>query len=97
MELIIAKNVNSNRENHIVTLEKLQFLVIQQNKHCRNTRDFEQSVRHRYRRHCYWDLQTLIRQQFKMQRQPPRGVPRKRCSENMQQIYRRTPVQVRFQ
>ena len=25
-----------------------------------------------------------------MQKQPPRGVPRKRCSENMQQIYRRT-------
>ena len=24
------------------------------------------------------------------QKQPPRGVPRKRCSENMQQIYRRT-------
>ena len=27
-----------------------------------------------------------------MQKQPPRGVPRKRCSENMQQIYRRTPM-----
>ena len=26
------------------------------------------------------------------QKQPPRGVPRKRCSENMQQIYRRTPT-----
>ena len=26
------------------------------------------------------------------QKQPPRGVPRKRCSENMQQIYRRTPM-----
>ena len=25
-------------------------------------------------------------------KQPPRGVPRKRCSENMQQIYRRTPM-----
>ena len=25
------------------------------------------------------------------QKQPPRGVPRKMCSENMQQIYRRTP------
>ena len=25
-----------------------------------------------------------------MQKQPPRGVPWKRCSENMQQIYRRT-------
>ena len=26
------------------------------------------------------------------QKQPPRGVPRKRYSENMQQIYRRTPT-----
>ena len=25
-------------------------------------------------------------------KQPPRGVPRKSCSENMQQIYRRTPM-----
>ena len=28
-----------------------------------------------------------------MQKQPPRDVLRKRCSENMQQIYRRTPMQ----
>ena len=27
-----------------------------------------------------------------LQKQPPRGVPRKRCSENMQEIYRRTPI-----
>ena len=27
-----------------------------------------------------------------MQKQPPRGVVSKRCSENMQQIYRRTPM-----
>ena len=27
-----------------------------------------------------------------LQRQPPRGVLSKRCSENMQQIYRRTPM-----
>ena len=26
------------------------------------------------------------------QKQPPRFVPRKRCFENMQQIYRRTPM-----
>ena len=26
------------------------------------------------------------------QKQPPRDVSRKRCSENMQQIYRRTPT-----
>ena len=29
---------------------------------------------------------------FNFQKQPPRGVPRKRCSENMQQIYRRIPL-----
>ena len=27
-----------------------------------------------------------------IQKQPPRGVPSKRCSENVQQIYRRTPM-----
>ena len=26
------------------------------------------------------------------QKQPPRGVPRKRCSKNMHEIYRRTPM-----
>ena len=26
---------------------------------------------------------------MKVQKQPPRGVPRERCSENMKQIYRR--------
>ena len=29
---------------------------------------------------------------LKLEKQPPRGVPRKRCSENMQQIYLRTPM-----
>ena len=29
---------------------------------------------------------------YKDQKQPPKGVSRKRCSENMQQIYRRTPM-----
>ena len=29
------------------------------------------------------------------QKQPPRGVFKKRCSENMQQIYRRTPMRKR--
>ena len=28
----------------------------------------------------------------KLQKQPPRGVPRKKCSESMQQIYRRPPM-----
>ena len=27
-----------------------------------------------------------------LQKQPPRGILEKRCSENMQQIYRRTPM-----
>ena len=34
-----------------------------------------------------FDLTTV-----KRQKQPPRSVPRKRCSENMQQIYGRTPM-----
>ena len=29
---------------------------------------------------------------LELQNQPPRGVLKKRCSENMQQIYRRTPM-----
>ena len=37
------------------------------------------------------DLCQTIRKQCN-QKQPPKGVPRKRCSENMQQIYRRTPM-----
>ena len=28
----------------------------------------------------------------KKQKQPSRGVPLKKCSENMQQIYRKTPM-----
>ena len=27
-----------------------------------------------------------------VQKQPPRGIPWKKCSENMQQIYRKTPM-----
>ena len=30
--------------------------------------------------------------QIKIQKQPPGGVLSKRCSENMQQLYRRTPM-----
>ena len=29
---------------------------------------------------------------YSYQKLPPRGVLKKRCSENMQQIYRRTPM-----
>ena len=31
-------------------------------------------------------------QKAKLQKQPSRGVLKKRCSENIQQIYRRTPM-----
>ena len=37
-------------------------------------------------------LLSLLVRRFKLQKQPPRGVLRKRCSEKMQQIYRRTPI-----
>ena len=35
---------------------------------------------------CFWNLI------MKFQKQPPRGVPRKRSTENMQKIYRRTTM-----
>ena len=38
------------------------------------------------------ELITLLTRASSCQKQPPRGVPRERCSENMQQIYRRTPI-----
>ena len=45
---------------------------------------------------CYGTILTTrnIRRKRKIlfQKQSPRGVPRKRCSENMQQIYMRTPI-----
>ena len=36
--------------------------------------------------------QPTILSESQQQKQLHRGVPRKRCSENMQQIYRRTPM-----
>ena len=45
-------------------------------------------------KHCIKGLVSLIRDLFKStkQKQPSRDVPIKRCSENMQQIYRKTPM-----
>ena len=37
-------------------------------------------------------LLNYIANGYKIQKQPPRGVLIKRCSENMQQIYRRTTI-----
>ena len=43
-----------------------------------------------------WDITLKILFSYliykEIEKQPPRGVLRKRCSENMQQIYRRTPM-----
>ena len=39
-----------------------------------------------------FSLQRTQYQRKKPQKQPSRGVVRKRCSENMQQVYRRTPM-----
>ena len=36
------------------------------------------------------DFKAYRLKKLYFQKQPPRGAPRKRCSENMQQIYRRT-------
>ena len=37
-------------------------------------------------------ISVLRRKEFYCQKQPPKGILRKRCSENMQQIYSRTPM-----
>ena len=37
-------------------------------------------------------ITSVLRTSNILQKQPPGGVPRKRCSENMQQIYRGTPM-----
>ena len=48
---------------------------------------------------CIWRIESetvflacLSFLKFHFQKQPSRGVLRKRCSENMRQIYRRTPM-----
>ena len=43
-------------------------------------------------REKYSNLNSEEDRQIIYQKQPPGGVPKKRCSENMQQIYRRTPM-----
>ena len=35
---------------------------------------------------------NLLTRASSCQKQPSRGAPRERCSENMQQMYRRTPM-----
>ena len=39
-------------------------------------------------------LRPLMTAGLLLQKQPPRGVPRKRFSGNMQQLYRRTPCRI---
>ena len=67
------------------------------------TLSFENDISNEWISHCHkknchlFDKNsqtTMIWYDYKInnQKQPPRGAPRKRCSENMQQIYRRTPM-----
>ena len=42
--------------------------------------------------HCKSSITLQHAVGFHFQKQPPKGVLRKRSSENMQQIYRRTPM-----
>ena len=42
--------------------------------------------------HEYKPKPTTRKSLIKKQKQPTRGVLRKRCSENMHEIYRRTPM-----
>ena len=57
-----------------------------------------QAVVHRFASHSLWIDQSEVLYRLKSmsvahhQKQPSRGVLRKRCSENMKQIYRRTPM-----
>ena len=45
-------------------------------------------------KHVYWDIWWVFLPCLIItQKHPSRGVPKKRCSENMQQIYRRTSSQ----
>ena len=57
----------------------LDFLVMQKN--------LIRKIRLNTRFKTTWETKN-----YKTQKQPPRGIPRKRCSEDMQQIYRRTPM-----
>ena len=41
---------------------------------------------------CYYCFYRFQKQPPRFQKQPPRVVLKKRCFENMQQIYRRTPM-----
>ena len=47
--------------------------------------EFKNIIAHIHLNDCLHEINNL-------QKQPFRGVHRKRCSENMQQIYRRTPM-----
>ena len=54
----------------------------------------DQPVKNTETKHKFKEIvkfNVLIRT-YSIQKQPSRGVPTKRCSENMQQIYRRTPM-----
>ena len=42
--------------------------------------------------YAFYDCFTVLSNVRTIQKQPSRGVLSKRCSENMQQIYRRTPM-----
>ena len=46
---------------------------------------------HNIKTKCWIHFKSKSQSLF-LQKQPPKGVSRKRCSENMQQIYRRTPM-----
>ena len=60
-------------------------------KHCGSLigKVLVESARDSYKKNCYLITVTAF---FMSQKQPPRGVLKKRCSKNMQQIYRRTPM-----
>ena len=51
-----------------------------------------EAVAHAFILNCKNTSVILVFKNSSLQKPPTRGVPKKRCSENMQQIYRRTPM-----
>ena len=49
-------------------------------------------ARHRWTSKNYLQSSSIRTRAKNYQKQPSKGIPKKRCSENMQQIYRRTPM-----
>ena len=68
----------------LVALTKLALVTNRKNTVMRETSLNEKII--------YWVTIWLLYFDIDVQKQPSRGILRKRCSQNMQQIYRRAPM-----